>query len=267
MSNQTLLDHEDRIDTTMGGAFLGERVVFRGKDLHAELGDRSWLELWVYGITGRFFAPNEVRLLNYIWVSTSYPEPRIWCNRIAALAGSARTTATLGLSAALNATEATLYGHRPVVACLDLLQRTCHELHQGATLASVLDAELLRHRQLFGYGRPLASVDERVPRLLAFMQSLSIAHGEHLRLAFAIEDHLIASKQIRMNIVAVYSGIAADLGFTPNQYHQFMVPMFFAGMPPCFIDAQQQPEGAFLPIRCARAIHDGPPRRHWSEVE
>jgi hypothetical protein len=228
--------------------------------------ERSWLEELVHGITGRCFAPAEIQLLNYIWVSTSYTDPRIWCNRIAALAGSARTTATLGLAAAMNATEATLYGHRPLVSTLDLLRRARGALQQGGTLPDFLDAEQLRHRHIFGYGRPLASIDERVPRVLAFMRSLGIAHGEHLRLAFAIEDHLIARGKVRMNIAAVYSGIAADLDFTPNQYHQFMVPLLLAGMPPCFIDAQQQPEGAFLPIRCVRVVHDGAPRRSWAEV-
>jgi hypothetical protein len=266
MSNQTLIDHEDRLDTRTGGAFLSERVVYRGKDLHGELGDRSWMELWLYGITGRFFEPAQLRLLNYIWVSTSYPDPRIWCNRVAALAGSARTTATLGLAAAMNLTEATIYGHRPFVACLDLLLRARRALEQGGTLTDFLDAELRRQRQLYGYGRPLASVDERVPHVLAFMKSQGLPHGEHLRLAFAIEDQLIARKQIRMNIAAVYSGIVADLDFTTDQYHQFMTPVFFAGMPPCFIEAQQQPEGALLPIRCTRIVHQGPTRRSWPGV-
>ncbi len=265
MSNRTLLAHEDRLETHMGGALLGDRVVFRGKDLHAELGERSWMELFVYGITGRFYDEATVRLLNYIWVSTSYPDPRIWCNRIAALAGSARTTAGLGIGAANTACEATLYGTRPLVSVFDLLQRAKEALAQGTSLLDFLASEMAVRRHLFGYGRPLSSVDERVPRVLAFMDTHRIPVGEHLRLAFQIEDHLIARKQIRMNIAAVYAGLCADLGFTTEQFHLFISPLFIAGMPPCFIEALEQPEGAFLPIRCSRVHYDGQARRPWTD--
>ena len=44
--------------------------------------------------------------MHALWVNTSYPDARIWNNRVAALAGSARSTGNLGVSAALAVSEA-----------------------------------------------------------------------------------------------------------------------------------------------------------------
>jgi len=92
MSNKALLASEGHLVTNVGKAFLSERVVMRGRDLHRDLGNMSWFALHLYGITGRDFTDNELKLLNYLWVSTSYPDPSIWPNNTAALAGSARAT-------------------------------------------------------------------------------------------------------------------------------------------------------------------------------
>ena len=90
---EKLLENENHWETRMGGWFPGERVVYRGQDLHVDLKDMSWMELYVYGITGRRFDEKQLKILNAIWANTSYPEPRLWNNRVAALAGTARSTA------------------------------------------------------------------------------------------------------------------------------------------------------------------------------
>jgi len=90
-----------RIRSRVGGAFLASHAVFRGKDLHAELGDAGWLDLYLFGITGRRFSAPQLRLLEAIWTHTSYPDSRIWNNRVAALAGSTRSTGNLGMTAAM----------------------------------------------------------------------------------------------------------------------------------------------------------------------
>ena len=55
-----LHQHTDRLKSRMGACFPGERAVFRGHDLHAELRDMDWVELFVFGITGRRFPPPAV---------------------------------------------------------------------------------------------------------------------------------------------------------------------------------------------------------------
>ncbi len=105
-----LEQHAGVLRSRMGGAFVGERAVFRGRDLHADLADMDWLALYVFGITGQRYTPAQLKVLHAIWVYTSYPDARIWNNRVAALAGSARSNGNLGMSAALAVSEAHIYG-------------------------------------------------------------------------------------------------------------------------------------------------------------
>src|SRR5919106_230924 len=84
---EQLFESEDHWVTSMGAWFPGERVVLRGKDLFHDLKDLSWMALLLFGITGRIPDERQVRLFEGIWaLSTSFPEPRLWNNRVAALA-------------------------------------------------------------------------------------------------------------------------------------------------------------------------------------
>src|SRR3569832_2958942 len=74
-----LLENDGRWRTKMGAFFPGKRVVFRGKDLFTEFGHLSWMQLYLYGITGRIFTVVQGKLFEGMWVlCTSYPDPRLW---------------------------------------------------------------------------------------------------------------------------------------------------------------------------------------------
>ena len=121
---QTLLDAENNWETDLGAWFPGERVVFRGKDLFQELGNSSWMGLLLFGITGREFNEKQIRLFEGIWtICSSYPDPRIWNNRVAALTGTVRSTSTLAVSAGNAVSEALIYGRRPVTYSIDFMFR------------------------------------------------------------------------------------------------------------------------------------------------
>jgi hypothetical protein len=121
---EELLQFEDHWVTDLGAWFPGERVVLRGKDLLTELADQRWMGLLLYGVTGRLFDDKQVRLFEGLWsLSASFPEPRLWNNRVAALAGTMRSTGALGVGAAIAVSEASIYGRRPDIRAIDLLLR------------------------------------------------------------------------------------------------------------------------------------------------
>jgi hypothetical protein len=188
-----LLENMDRLNTRMGACFPGSRAVFRGHDLHAELKDMDWIELYVFGITGRHFTSHQVRLLHAMWVCTSYPDVRIWNNRIAGLAGSSRSTPSLALAASLAASEAIIYGGHAFVRGIDFLLQTGKKVKAGEKLEDVVHCEL-KARRIYGFGRPINSADERIPWLLKLARELDLGDGYHLRLAFEVERVLVAKR-------------------------------------------------------------------------
>lgn len=260
---QPLLDATGRIRTRMGAAFPGHRAVFRGHDLHQDLRDLDWMALYVFGITGRRLSPEQVRMLHAIWVYTSYPDPRLWNNRVAALGGSARSTPVLSLTAALAVSEAAVYGGQAGVRAMEFLLRAQAAVTSGADLNQVVQAEL-RERRILGYGRPINSSDERLPWLMQRAQSLGLDDGPHLRLAYAVEAILTADRPaLRMNNAAWTAAQCADMGFNVQEFHLFRVPLFLAGMPPCFVEATEKPEGCIFPIPCHGVAYHGPAPRPW----
>lgn len=259
-----LAQHVDHWETRMGAFFLGERAVFRGKDLHTTFADAEWLDLYVYSILGRRLSAPQIKLLNAIWVYTSYPDPRLWNNRVVALGGTARSTAALALSAALAVSEATIYGRRPDIKTMDFLRRTRQQVDAGADLSTLLQEELRRHRTIAGYGRPVVGTDERLPHLLRRAENLGIERGPYVELAFEIERCLMAGRwRLRMNYAALAAAFCADMGFAPQEFYLFTFPAFLAGMVPCYLAAQEKAEGVFLPLPCDRIAYQGMPRRRW----
>lgn len=265
MSGPTeLLASEDRWVSRMGGWFPGERVVFRGCDLHRDLKDLSWMELYVFGITGRRFTPVEIRILNAIWVYTSFPDPRLWNNRVAALAGTARSTGALGIGAAVAVSEASIYGRRPDIRAIDFLLRAKRQRDGGEAVRAIVEDELQRYRGIPGYGRPITRGDERIPHMLALLRETGGEQGAYVQLALAVERELAAGRwRMQMNIAALYAALALEIGLTPREYYLFMIPCFVAGMLPCTVEAEKKTEGAFFPLRCARIAYEGAPRRFW----
>jgi hypothetical protein len=261
---ELLQGHTDRLKSSMGACFPGERAVFRGHDLHAELKNMDWVELYIFGITGRRFTPEQLRLLHSIWVNTSYPDTRIWNNRVAALAGSARSTGTLGIAAALAVSEASIYGRGIDIRAIKFLTHTRKALDNGTELADCVQKEFKIHRGIAGYGRPLASGDERITPIMTLAQSLGLGNGSHVQLAFEVDKFLLAGRwRLRMNYGAMAAALCADLGLSPHEYYLFMFPAFLAGMPPCFIESTQRPEGALFPLSYAHILYEGAPKRQW----
>lgn len=261
---ELLLEHVGVLKSRMGTFFPGSHVVYRGQDLHAALKDMDWLELYVFGITGRRFTPGQLKLMHAIWTYTSYPDVRLWNNRVAALAGSARSTGALGVAAALAVSEASIYGGGILARGFDFFLRTAERLEAGRNLADCLREELEAHRSIGGYGRPLINGDERIEPMMALARELQLDGGRYLRLAFAVEDELLAGRwRMKMNYAALVAALGADIGLTRQEFSLFMFPVFLAGMQPCYIEATEKPEGTLYPTRCADILYDGPGRRPW----
>ena len=255
---------EDNWVTAMGAWFPGERVVLRGKDVLNDLGHRPWMEYFLYGINGMEDA-RFARFVEGVWaLTTSYPDPRIWNNRVAALAGTVRSTGVLALAAGVAVSEASVYGLRPIKGALDFLYRADRKVSEGAALEDVVWEELRTYRNVFGYGRPITSADERIGPLVKFARSLGMGKGKFIRLAFDIEEILKQSRlKYQMNIAGAVAGLVADEGRAPDDHYYMAALSFVAGMMPCYIDSRDKPEGSFFPLRVARIDYKGSLERRW----
>lgn len=276
--NRGLEQYEDRWRTSMGGFFVGERVVLRGQDLLTGMRGMGWMEQHLYAVTGRVFTEQQIKLFESIWsMAVSYPDPRIWPNRVGALACSARSTGGLGLSAALAVSEAELWGHRANIQAIDFLHHAMHRVERGEALEEVVFSALKRSRKksggggqgtrgLQGYGRAVGTSDERIIPMREYAESIGLGDGPFLRMAFQIHDILSASRyRLFMNSGGLCAALAADQGLSAREYYWYLLPSFSAGIVSCAMDAADHPEGSFFPLRCERIRYEGPPPRKWGD--
>lgn len=252
-----------RLKSRVGACYPGSHANFRGLDLHADLKDMDWVELYLFGITGRRFSKAQIQLLHAIWVYTSYPDARLWNNRIVALAASARSSSNLGMAAAIAVSEATVFGGRAGFQSMQFLMRAQTAVERGADLHGFVATEL-RQRRIYGFGRPINSVDERIPWMMALVKELALDQGPHLMLAFEVEKILLPEyPQLRMNYAALHAALIADLGLSLREYQLLRIPTFMAGMVPCSIEAAENPQGTVFPTPCTAINYQGVGTRRW----
>ena len=133
-----LLDCEDKWVTEMGAWIAGERVVCRGRNIFSEYNNKRWMELFLYGITGKDFSESEILLFEQIWViCSSYPDSRIWNNRVATLAGTAKSTPSMGVAGSIAVTDAKILGVSPVSRSMEFLCRAKMLRDQGLDLREI----------------------------------------------------------------------------------------------------------------------------------
>jgi len=255
----------DVLHTRVGACWPGARAVFRGHDLHRDLADVGWMDLYVFGITGRRLAPAALRVLEGIWTLTSYPDTRLWNNRVAALAANARSASVLGLSAGIAATEAGVFGGGPGLQAIDFFLRAGELNRQGVSAETIVEREL-QTRRILGYGRPLNSTDERLRPLMRLVEREGLNQGLHYRLAFDVEQAMLRRKPfLKMNFAALTAALAADLGFTARQYQLYNILKTLAGMPPCIMEAAEKPEGSLMRRCCDDVSYEGVGPRNWGD--
>lgn len=257
------LKYEEYIETRMGGWFPGDRVVYRGKDLHRDLHKLRWMGLLVYGVTGKIYKENQLKMFEALWsLGTSYPDPRLWNNRVAAFAGTTRSLGSLGVSAAVAVSDATIYGFRTNLKTVDFLKRTSKLLEDGNDLHDLIKQRLKTYRYVPGYGRPVVNRDERIAPIMRLAKEYGCADGKYLKLALEIETVVKKWRQ-SMNLGAIGAAIVADQGMSSREYYLLSTPSFLAGILPCYVDASEKPAGTILPLRTSRIDYVGPSIRNY----
>lgn len=269
MAEQTLEQYEDNWQTSMGGMVfdsgLVERVLIRDRNIFTELRDKTWMEYLLFAVTGRDDS-KLARLIEAIWViCSSYPDPRLWNNRIAAMAGTVRSTCHLAMAGATAVTEASIYGGQPILKIADFLFRTCKQQRRGESLHDLLDTELSQAGRIPGFGRPGFGEDERIQPLLDCSEKMLISRGEHTELVFTISEYIQREKRkLQPNIAALLSGLLLDQNLSPREIYHLYVFGFSGGFLPCYLDAQVKPIGALFPLRCNRIKYSGAAPRPWA---
>ncbi len=278
LSLEQLSIFQSRYTTSVGYLIPGETAVIRDKDIFKDLKDESWFSLLMFSLTGRHFSKNQINLFESIWaLSTSYPDSRLWNNRVAAIAATAGSTPNLSIAAAVATCDTCIFGGGPFAGTYDLLIEAKLYIDQEGLLTDFLQQKFDQQRRrkrssshgenrcvatITGYGRPIVNRDERMTPLLDKAKSLGLASSDYVQIAFDIEKTLYAmGRKMSITISALMSALCLEQGLSKAEYMAYMSMCFLAGVVSVFHDVAEKPTSSFFPISPKQIIYQGIPKR------
>lgn len=250
----------------VGGWIIGRGVINRGFDMMDDfVGKLSYMQVVIFNATGRMPERRLADFFEAVHICLSWPDPRIWCNNIGALGGTSRASALASTLAGTLATDARSYGIRPLLEGLEFIQNANVQHQNGVSVEEIVQKEAARHGgkpSMMGYARPIAKGDERVPALERVRVEKGFPIGEHLSLAFAINDYIAETFSESINVNGYVSAFWSDQGFTPDEAYRIMAVGVSSGVTACYLDTQSKPAGTFMPLQCDDIDYQGvPPRK------
>lgn len=257
--------HRNTIHSRKGGWKIGQAVFSHGYSLMDDLvGEVSYFQIMMMNVLGRLPGKRVAEWLEASFVCMSWPDPRIWCNQIGALAGTAQTKAVAATTAGILAADSTMYGSRPLLEGVAFIQAALKRKKAGATAKDILNEEIKKHRgkiNITGYARPIASGDERVVAMERVTRQLGFEHGEHLALAMELDQLLKKEHGESININGYVSAFLSDQGYSAEDIYRICALCVMSGVTACFVEEQSKPPFSFLPLRCDDIEYRGKEQR------
>jgi len=262
--------HRTTIFSHTGGWFPGDGVYSHGYSMLDELvGKATYFQILILNATGRLVDRPLADWVEAVYGCLSWPDPRIWCNQIGALAGTARASVIAGTTMGILATDSRAYGVLPLIEGVRFIQDALITHKAGASAQDIVkNATKARGGKPFivGYIRPIAKGDERLEVMEQVTSDLSLKEGEHLGLAYAIEKILLEKYDEGMNINGYVSAFLSDQDFTADEIYRIFTTLVASGVTACYLDTYAKPPGTFLPLRCDDINYQGAPERPVPDI-
>ena len=255
------------IRSRIGGARIGEGVVYtHGYSILEELvGHVSYFQGLILNITGSLPDPCLAKWMEATFLCLSWPDSRIWCNTIGALAGSARTSPVAAVTAGILASDSQMYGPKTIKMAANSLFDGLRLKSKGASISEIVDAldswPQSRTPVIPGFSRPITYGDERVPVMDQVAQDLGFEVGEHLKLAYEIHEYLRETYGESINLAGYMAAFLTDQGIDPEQIFRMYALCVNGGIHACYGEAFDNPPSTFLPLRCDDIEYQGKPHR------
>jgi citrate synthase len=258
-----------KIISNTGGWFPGKGVFSHGYSMLEELvGEKSYFQILILNATGKLVSKELADWVEAIYGCLSWPDPRIWCNQIGALAGAARTSVVAATTLGSLAADSRSYGPYTLLDGLRFIQDARVQNLAGANAEEIVRRITAANRgkpYIVGYIRPIAKGDERLEAMERYAKKLGFTIGPHLILAYDIEKVLLREFDEGMNINGYMSAFLSDQGFTPEEVYQMFAVMVASGVTACYLDTYRRPPDTFLPLQCDDIDYQGPAPRSVPE--
>jgi citrate synthase len=249
------------IRSSKGGWFAGKGVFSHGYDMMRDLvGQVSYMQVIILNATGRLPSREIADWCEAVYICLSWPDSRIWCNLIGALAGNTRCTPVAATVAGTLASDSHSYGPGTLARGVRFIQSALLKKLNGLSVEDIVNAECKikgKTPTITGYARPIAKGDERVAAMERVATQLGFNTGSHLALAYEIENHLLEHYNESMNINGYCTSFLSDLDYSPEEVYRISSCLVSSGVTACYTDRAGKTPNTFLPLHCSDIDYNG----------
>ena len=260
---------QNKIESSRGGWKIGLGVHNTGYDMMKDLSlNASVMQVFILNVTKKMPSREVADWFESLQICISWPDPRIWCNTMGALAGTNKARISSGISSAILSADSKMFGAGECVFNnTAFIQKALKKLKSGESVEDIVNFELnknskkMKNAVIAGYARPLAKGDERVESLYKFGRNLNFPIGEHEKLALDINDYLKKYKSEVINIGGYCASVMSDFGYSPLECTRLMTSLTENGVYSCFIEEEEKAPLSFMPLHCNDVEYKGKSKR------
>ncbi len=207
-----------KIESQKGGWVIGEAVYNHSYDMMKDLvGHANYFQVLVLNVTGSLPDTRLTQWLEASFICLSWPDPRIWCNQIGALAGTIKASCPSAVAGGILAAHSRMYGAGTLRSCMEFIQKAQKQNQDGWSVSKIIESELAIKKQqlkskpvISGYARPIASGDERVIAMQRVSRQLNFSILEHEKIAIEIHNELSEKHNDGINVAGYCAAVLAD---------------------------------------------------------
>lgn len=262
-------ERNKKIVSKKGGWRIGEAVYNHGYKMMQDLvGESSYFQVLVLNVTGRL--PNKAfsDWIEASFICLSWPDPRIWCNQIGALAGTMRASCPSAVAGGILAADSRMYGAGTMKACMDFIYKAGELKSNGMSVSEIVENELSERAKVLkskpvivGYSRPIASGDERVVAMIEVGKKLGVNKGHHEDLSLNIHNYLDEYHNEGLNVAGYCAAVLADHHYSAIEVERLYTTWVHSGVHACYVEAADEAPLRFLPLKCSDIKYTGPEKR------
>ncbi len=255
--------YHGKIFSHTGGWFIEKGAFSHHYNIMQELaGNISYLQMVVLNTTGKLPDKAFTDWLEAVFIGMSWPDSRLWCNQVGALAASLRAKKAPAILAGILASDSKIYGSQISLDGVEFIKKMYINYEKKTVKELIEELPKSKGKPIaIGYSRPIAIGDERVPVLIKIAADLGFEIGPHVALAFELERYMEAHYQEKINITGYGSAFLADQGYTGEDASAFSTTIVFGGVIACYLDYLKEPAETFLPLKCDDIIYKGKAKR------
>lgn len=264
-SEQSLWQRNRRhIRTHIGKWLAGEDVIVRGRSLFNEWVDElNFVQFNVLNVTGRLIDKRLSQWLETSLFFTAYPDARIWCNQLGALAGTQQTSPAAAYVLGCLAADSKAYGSKAQYLSVLAVQEMGRRYDAGETAVDIVEsfAKSGGFPMIPGFARPVRVSDERLQPARRLTLQLGFTPGMHMVMAEEVSQYLVDTYGLGMNAAGFCSAFLLDQQFSAEEIYRLRVADVASGVMACYVDQLEKPENSFLPLQCNDVNYCGPAKR------